>query len=257
MDGGGTGIRTQETLSRLTVFKTRRLHHSAIPPLEPAAPCHRNPAGGSDDVEVRPPRAWPAPRRVAAPPDTRPTLRESTRSAAQIPGPLRAVATARTPGRAVMTSTPRMYGRNASGTTTEPSARWKFSRIAMRVRPTARPEPLRGVDELGLALAVGAVLDAGPARLEGLGVAARRDLPVLALSRQPHLDVVGLGGREPMSRVQRVDRAVGQAQALQDRLGVAGQGLQASGTSRPAGVNATSSTLSNWCWRISPRTSAP
>ena len=30
--GGGTGIRTLETLSRLTVFKTAAFNHSAIPP---------------------------------------------------------------------------------------------------------------------------------------------------------------------------------------------------------------------------------
>ena len=36
--GGGTGIRTQETLSRPTVFKTAAFNHSAIPPREIAAP---------------------------------------------------------------------------------------------------------------------------------------------------------------------------------------------------------------------------
>ena len=32
INGGGTGIRTLETLSRLTVFKTAAFNHSAIPP---------------------------------------------------------------------------------------------------------------------------------------------------------------------------------------------------------------------------------
>ena len=32
-DGGGGGIRTPETLSSLTVFKTAALNHSATPPL--------------------------------------------------------------------------------------------------------------------------------------------------------------------------------------------------------------------------------
>src|SRR5262249_57249766 len=38
-------------------------------------------------------------------------------------------------------SMPPMYGRSGAGIVTDPSLCWKFSRIAMRVRPTARPEP--------------------------------------------------------------------------------------------------------------------
>src|SRR6266850_8111594 len=38
-------------------------------------------------------------------------------------------------------SCPLMYSRKALGTVTDPSAFWQFSRIATRVRPTARPEP--------------------------------------------------------------------------------------------------------------------
>src|ERR1700704_2095696 len=38
-------------------------------------------------------------------------------------------------------SFPFMYSRRAPGTVTDPSAFWQFSRIATRVRPTARPEP--------------------------------------------------------------------------------------------------------------------
>lgn len=36
---------------------------------------------------------------------------------------------------------PPMYGRNATGIVTDPSAFWPFSRIATSVRPTASPEP--------------------------------------------------------------------------------------------------------------------
>jgi len=38
-------------------------------------------------------------------------------------------------------STPRIYGRNATGTVTDPSAFWKFSSTATSVRPTASPDP--------------------------------------------------------------------------------------------------------------------
>ena len=31
-NGGGTGIRTPDTLTRMRVFKTRAFNHSAIPP---------------------------------------------------------------------------------------------------------------------------------------------------------------------------------------------------------------------------------
>ncbi len=41
-----------------------------------------------------------------------------------------------------MTVSPSMNGRSASGIPTVPSGCWKFSRMAMSVRPTANPEPL-------------------------------------------------------------------------------------------------------------------
>ena len=50
-----------------------------------------------------------------------------------------------------MADTPFMYGRSASGIDTEPSFCWQFSRIAISVRPTARPEPFSVCDELRLA----------------------------------------------------------------------------------------------------------
>ncbi len=44
-----------------------------------------------------------------------------------------------------------MYDRRASGITTEPSFCWPFSRMAMRVRPTARPLPFRVCRNRGFA----------------------------------------------------------------------------------------------------------
>ena len=38
-------------------------------------------------------------------------------------------------------SMPFIYGRRASGRRTDPSGCWKFSKIALTVRPTATPEP--------------------------------------------------------------------------------------------------------------------
>ncbi len=40
MGGGGGGIRTHETVSRLPVFKTGAFDHSATPPLQSSPPAH-------------------------------------------------------------------------------------------------------------------------------------------------------------------------------------------------------------------------
>ena len=63
-------------------------------------------------------------------------------------------------------------------------------------------------------------------RLEALAIAAGGDLAVLALARQPDLQVVGLGAAEAdIARAQRHD-AVRQPEPLQHLAGVAGQFLQ-------------------------------
>ena len=63
--------------------------------------------------------------------------------------------------------------------------------------------------------------DRGPAGLEILEIGAGRDLPVLVLSRQPDLDVVGLGRGEAQVAGAERDHPVVQAELLQDALGVA------------------------------------
>ena len=82
--GGERGIRTPGTLPGSTVFKTAALNHSAISPFATSA-------------GLKP----------------RPT-----------PGPLRGSDLQPAYVRAVITSRPSMNGRNAVGTTTEPSACW-------------------------------------------------------------------------------------------------------------------------------------
>ena len=64
------------------------------------------------------------------------------------------------------------------------------------------------------------------ARLEVDEVGAGGDLAILALPRQPHLQVVGLGGREAEVAGAQGDHAVRQSQFLQNGLGVSGQLLQ-------------------------------
>jgi len=49
---------------------------------------------------------------------------------------------------------PPRYGRSAAGTAIEPSAFWKFSSTATRVRPTASPEPLSVCTNSGLPCAL-------------------------------------------------------------------------------------------------------
>lgn len=51
-------------------------------------------------------------------------------------------------------SKPPRYGRNATGTVTEPSAFWKFSSTATSVRPTARPDPFSVCTSSGLPCAL-------------------------------------------------------------------------------------------------------
>ncbi len=68
----------------------------------------------------------------------------------------------------------------------------------MIVRPTATAVPLRVCTWAGLPSA-GPVTDVEPARLEVGGVRARGQLAVAALSREPRLAVVLLGGRAPRS----------------------------------------------------------
>jgi len=79
-------------------------------------------------------------------------------------------------GRVILSSPP-MYGRSGSGMMTEPSRCWKFSTMAMSVRPTASPDP-SACARTRLGLCRRAVLDARAPRLERHRVAARRDLPV-------------------------------------------------------------------------------
>ena len=56
--GGGTGIRTQETLSRPTVFKTAAFNHSAIPPRWASPPLHRTPSRPGSARAGRVPLLW-------------------------------------------------------------------------------------------------------------------------------------------------------------------------------------------------------
>ena len=115
MSGGGTGIRTQETLSRLTVFKTAAFNHSAIPPRGAPPVSSYSVRGRNGDTVWCPLGRQPEWTRVARNPrGACPTGRDG--------GACRQRGYRAGSGRAGMTARPRMYGRSASGTTTEPSA---------------------------------------------------------------------------------------------------------------------------------------
>src|SRR5207302_1673787 len=77
---------------------------------------------------------------------------------------------------------------------------------------------VQGVAELGFAAAGWPVADVGTPRLKGFAVRARRDLPILPLARQPHLDVVGLGRREPHVGCAEQHDPVRQLEPLQNFL---------------------------------------
>src|SRR6185436_17780244 len=71
-----------------------------------------------------------------------------------------------------------------------------------------------------------AVAQVGAARLEVLAVAARGDLAIRVLPRQPHLDVVGLRRGEAEVAGRERHHAVGQPEHLQHAFGVAGELLE-------------------------------
>ena len=60
-----------------------------------------------------------------------------------------------------------------------------------------------------------------------------------------------------MSPVHSTTVRYGKPEQLQHALGIRASALSSSSYDVSGVVNFTSSTLSNWCWRISPRTSAP
>ena len=78
-----------------------------------------------------------------------------------------------------------------------------------------------------LVLALG-VLEAGlqAARLKGLAVGDRADLAKGVLGWQPDFKVIGLAGAKTHITRTQAHNPVGQAQLLQNGLGVAGHGLQ-------------------------------
>ena len=144
-----------------------------------------------------------------------------------------------------MTSSPPMYGRSASGTTTLPSGCWYCSRMAIITRGSARPDPLSVCTYSGRPLAVWREADVGAARLKLLAVRAARDLQPLLAARRPHLDVVLLGGGEAQVAGAHHDHAIGQAEALGHVLGVDQAASPARRTTFPAVTNLYISTLSN------------
>ena len=103
------------------------------------------------------------------------------------------------------TSRPR-NGRNAVGTTTEPSACWWFSRIATIVRGMATSVPFSvaaGADAVAVAHP-----NAQPAGLELGAVRGRRHFAVLALRRYPRFAVVLARSTRPEVAGSDVDHAV-------------------------------------------------
>src|SRR4051812_13178478 len=88
--------------------------------------------------------------------------------------------------------------------------------------PDGEAGAVERVRESGLA-ALGAVADVGATRLEVLAVAARGDLAIRLLARQPDLEVVGLRRREADVAGGEADDAIGQLEDLQHALGVTGE----------------------------------
>ena len=81
----------------------------------------------------------------------------------------------------------------------------------------------------------------------------RRPFP---LPRHPNLDIVRLGRRESQIARAKLDDAVWKVEPFQDLLRVAHQPFELVVRLLRPEIR-TSSTLSNWCWRIRPRVSRP
>src|ERR1035441_1573553 len=83
----------------------------------------------------------------------------------------------------------------------------------------------RSVDELGFLLAGGAEANVGAAGLKALEVGAGADFAGKLLAGQPDFEVVSFGGGEAHVAGAQEHAAVGQAESLEDALGVAGETL--------------------------------
>src|SRR5208283_1616769 len=87
--------------------------------------------------------------------------------------------------------------------------------------PDCESAAVERVHQFRLLAAFRAIADVRPSRLEVRKVRAGRDLAKQSLSRQPDLDVVGLGRRETQVCGTQCNRAVVQPQPLQHLLGIA------------------------------------
>ena len=121
-------------------------------------------------------------------------------------------------GAARILSCPPMKGRSADGTVTEPSAFWKFSRIATSVRPTARPEPFSVCTSAGLPPACESAPACGAPETPRSWSAG--DLAISVLRRQPDLEVVGLGRTRIRCRRWKATSRGRGLEPLQDRFRV-------------------------------------
>ena len=147
-------------------------------------------------------------------------------------------------------------GHSAAGIRTDPSACCPCSRIATSVRPIGSPELFSVAANPRLPSAARVRMPARRA-WNVAEVRRRRDLPVLLLPRQPHLEVVGELRREADVARRELDHPVGQPEALQHGLGVRRRAAPARRATSPASTIRTSSTLLNSCIRMSPRVSRP
>ena len=95
-----------------------------------------------------------------------------------------------------------------------------------------------------------------PARLERPGVGAGRDLPIGILGGEPDFEIVCLRRRETHVAGAKYDLAIWGASLR--RIASACAHSSSSAVHEFSGVSMrTSSTFSNWCWRIMPRVSRP
>src|SRR5262245_10864862 len=90
----------------------------------------------------------------------------------------------------------------------------------------SEPGPVQRVDKPYLFARARPVFDVGPASLETIKIAARRNFTVSALPRKPHFDVIALGCGESHISGGMDHHAVGDFQALQNLLRVLHQRFQ-------------------------------
>ena len=103
---------------------------------------------------------------------------------------------------------------------TVPSSCWKFSIIAIHVRPTARPDPFERVNESHLAPGCRSIAYVRTPCLKVAEITAGGNLPIRVLAGQPDFKVVAFACAETHVSGGMNHNTIGQAESFQNFFGI-------------------------------------